>query len=369
MRILYGVQGTGHGHVVRSREIVGELKARGHHVHCVLSARRPGSFPGMEVFEPCTVFRGFTGFAEGGRVRTARTLGHVRLGRFFRDARSFDASGFDLAITDFEPTTGWIARFHGLPSIGLGHLYAFCHPLPVPPRSRPARLLLRLFIPLYTPVRTRVGINWHHFDSPVLPPTIPRDVRPDREPRAGKVLVYLPGLGEDGARDLLAPLDDHEFFVYGRTDPRDEGNLRFRPHDREGFLRDLFESSGVVTNAGFSLASEALHLGRKLLVRPLGGHPEQHLNARVLERLGLGTVARELTSDILRPWLAAPAPAPMRYPDAVRPFVEWIEHGNWQRPAELTRRVWSEVTWPPTNPVSTKTVSTNPVSTTPAPPP
>jgi len=378
VKILYGVQGTGHGHVVRSREIVGELKARGHHVHCVLTARRPGSFPGMEVLEPCTVFTGFTGVAAGGRVRAARTLGRLRIRRFFRDVRSFDASGFDLAITDFEPATGWIARFAGLPSVGLGHLYAFCYPLPVPLRSRPARLLLRLFVPLYTPVRTYIGVNWHHFGSPNLPPTIPRDLRPDREARAGKVLVYLPGLADGDARALFAPLGDHEFFVYGKTGPRDEGNVRFRPHDRAGFLRDLFESSGVMTNAGFSLASEALHLGKKVLVRPLGGHPEQHLNGKVLERLGLGTVVTELTSDILRPWLAAPAPPPMRYPDAVRPFVEWIEHGNWNRPAELTRRVWSEVTWPTTlasteivstEIVSTEIVSTRAVATEPVSPP
>lgn len=353
MKVLYGVQGTGHGHVVRSREIVGELKARGHDVHCVVSARQSGSFPGMEVFEPCTFFRGFTGFADGARIRKARTLGHIRLGRFFRDARSFDASGFDLAVTDFEPVTGWIARFHGLPSVGLGHLYAFCYPVPVPPLSRPARLLMRLFVPIYTPVRTYIGINWHHFGGPNLPPTIPRDVRANGEVRAGKVLVYLPGLGDDDARSLFAPLGDHDFFVYGRSGPRDEGNVRFRPHDREGFVRDLAEASGVVTNGGFSLASEALHLGKKVLVRPLGGHPEQHLNGKVLERLGLATVVRELTSDILRPWLAAPAPPPMGYPDTVRPFVEWLEQGNWQRPAELTRRLWSEVTWPETTLAST----------------
>ena len=82
MKILYGVQGTGHGHVVRSREMVRELKARGHDVHCVLTARRQGSFPGMEVFEPCTVFRGFTGVAGAGRIRTVRTLFGLRIRKF-----------------------------------------------------------------------------------------------------------------------------------------------------------------------------------------------------------------------------------------------------------------------------------------------
>jgi uncharacterized protein (TIGR00661 family) len=350
VKILYGVQGTGHGHVVRSREMVRELKARGHDVHCVLTARRQGSFPGMEVFEPCTVFRGFTGVAGGGRIRTVRTLFGLRIRRFFRDVRSFDPSGFDLAITDFEPATGWIARRHGLPSVGLGHLYAYCYPVPVPRRSLPARLLLRAFIPIYTPVRTPIGINWHHFGTPSLPPTIPRDVRPDRESRDDRVVVYLPGESEGQILALLAQLRDHHFYVYGRTAPRDEGNVHFRRYDREGFLGDLFQSCGVVANAGFSLASEALHHGKRILVRPVRRQPEQYLNGKLLERLRLGTVVSELTPQVLRSWLATPAPAPMRYPDVVRPFVEWIEHGNWNRPAELVRRVWSEVTWPPTSP-------------------
>ncbi len=347
MKIIYGVQGTGHGHVVRSREIVRELKARGHEVHCILTARQQSTFPGMEIFEPCTLFRGFTGFATGGKVNNARSVAHIRLNRFFRDVRSFDASAFDLAITDFEPVTGWIARRCRIPSIGLGHLYAYCYPMPLPARSLPARLLLRWFIPIYTPVRTRLGLNWHHFDNPVLPPTIPEDVKPDREARPEKILVYLPGESEDDIAALFKPFRDHEFYVYRRIEePRRDGNVHYRAYDRQGFLVDLFESSGVVANAGFSLASEALHLGKKVLLRPIKGQPEQHLNGKVLTRLGLGQIMKKLDPAALATWLEAPSPQPMRYPNVVRAFVEWVGEGQWSRPAELSRRVWSEVTWP-----------------------
>lgn len=347
MRILYGIQGTGHGHVVRSREVVRELKAHGHDVHCVVSARRRDSFPGMEVFEPYTSFRGFTGIAGGGKVRNVKTVAQLRIGRFFEDAKSFDASGFDLAITDFEPVTGWIARRHGLPGVGLGHLYAYCYPVPLSWRSLPARLLLRYFVPIYTPVKTFVGINWHHFGNPVLPPTIPRDLRPDREVRPGKVLIYLPAESEAAIVEAMRPFRDHEFFAYRPGEgSRDEGNVHFRGYDRDGFLADLFESEAVVANGGFSLASEALHLGKKVLLLPIKGQPEQYLNGKVLARLGLGTVVRRLDSPALGPWLGSPSPSPMSYPDVVRPFVEWIDEGNWNRPEELARRVWREATWP-----------------------
>ncbi len=44
MRILYGVQGTGHGHLVRSAAMVAGLRNRGHDVHCLLTGRSSAAF-------------------------------------------------------------------------------------------------------------------------------------------------------------------------------------------------------------------------------------------------------------------------------------------------------------------------------------
>lgn len=347
MRILYGVQGTGHGHLVRSREIVGALKARGHHVHCVLSARAMGTFPGMAVFEPCTVFRGLTGFAARGRVQLLRTVLHARPGRFFRDVGSFDATSFDLALSDYEPTTAWIARRSRLPSLGIGHLFSFAHPLPLSPRTLPARWLLRFTLPLWAPVQMPIGVNWHPCGASLLPPTIPADLVPDRDAQSDKVLVYLSGSALDQIEELTRPFPDVRFFIYGKVDRAvDRHNLHIRPYDRTGFLGDLFEASGVVTNAGFSLISESLHLGKKVLVRPLRRQPEQYLNGKLLRDLSLTTVTRELSCDVLASWLGSPQPEPLRYPPVVEPLVEWIEAGDWENVGALSATLWSKVQWP-----------------------
>ena len=39
MKILFGVQGTGNGHISRSRELVRKLKADGHDVDVIISGR------------------------------------------------------------------------------------------------------------------------------------------------------------------------------------------------------------------------------------------------------------------------------------------------------------------------------------------
>jgi uncharacterized protein (TIGR00661 family) len=70
----------------------------------------------------------------------------------------------------------------------------------------------------------------------------------------------------------------------------------------------------VIANAGFTLTSECLHLGIAVLVKPIDGQLEQESIAVALERLGLGTVTRQLSRDV-QAWLDKPAPAAQHYPD------------------------------------------------------
>ena len=99
------------------------------------------------------------------------------------------------------------------------------------------------------------------------------------------------------------------FFIYHDvTDPTDRGNLHIRPFLKEGFKRDLATCNGVVSNAGFELPSEALSLGKKLLVKPLGGQLEQISNATALAKLGLGFTTETLDSVLIAEWLTKPNP-------------------------------------------------------------
>ncbi len=115
----------------------------------------------------------------------------------------------------------------------------------------------------------------------------------------------------------------------------------------QAFVADLVDCAGVITNAGFSLASEALHLGRRLLVQPIRRHPEQFLNGRALAALGLGVVVERLTAERIESWIDTPAPAPMNYPDVTRHLVDWIDGGARQPLHDLAADVWDEVPWRP----------------------
>lgn len=354
MNILYGVQGTGHGHLVRSAAMVAGLRSRGHEVHCLLTGRSSAAFADPEIRTSHTLLEGFTGQAAGGRVRMLRTLGQLRVARFLRDVRSFDASRFDLVLTDYEPVSAWIARRCRRPSIGVGHLYAFHGRLRLPGRTGPARWMLRLFGPVYTPVRTAVGLHWHRFGGASLPPTISPDLvaaaRAEPPPGAGeRFLVYLPAESEQSITALFGRMPQHRFVAYRPApEPVERGNVSIRPYNRAAFVADLVACSGVITNAGFSLVSEALHLGRRLLVQPIGGHPEQFLNGRALTVLGLGTVVERLTVDAVEAWIGTPEPVPMNYPDVTGRLIDWIDDGAVRPVDDLATETWREVSWQPT---------------------
>ena len=337
MRILFGVQATGNGHISRSRELVRCLKASGHDVRVILSGRKPELLWGIEEFEPFTALEGLTFAYRRGRLQVLKTARQLNLFRFYSDIRDFDARGYDLVMTDFEPIAARIARRNRLPSIAFGHQYAFMHKIPVAGCDPVDRFVIRRF----APAEVSLGLHWHHFDQPILPPVVPAHIASDGPPQRDKYLVYLPFEEIDDIRRLLANFDRHRFFIYHQLpQPADEGHLHLRTYCREGFLRDLAESTGVITNAGFELVSEALHLGKKVLVKPLAGQFEQTSNAKALTELKLGSAMQRLDAAAVDAFLARRTTRTVRYPDVARLISDWIGAGDWSDVAGLSRTAW-----------------------------
>jgi len=339
LRILYGVQGTGNGHISRSREIIRNLKADGHDVQVIVSGRDPALLWEMEAFEPFVALEGLTFSTKRGRLQYFNTARRLNFFGFYSDIRRFDARGVDVVITDFEPVSARIARRHRLPSIGIGHQYAFRHRIPISGFDPAAMYVIRNF----APAEHCLGLHWHHFDQPILPPIVPNHMSDGSKPILNKILVYLPFEEIEDIRRLLTPFESHQFFVYHQLPAAsEEGHLRLRTYSRQGFLRDLAESSGIITNAGFELASEALHLGKKILVKPLSRQMEQMSNAKAVAKLKLGTVMKRLDGETVDGFLTKRPVAAVRYPDVARMIADWIGVRDWSNVEGLSRLAWEK---------------------------
>ncbi len=340
MRILYGVQGTGNGHISRARMMARHFQRRGADVDFLFSGRAPQRYFDMEPFGDYQLRTGLTFVTERGSICYRRTLLENRPLRFVSEVRRLDVSGYDLILTDFEPTVAWAGRLAKKNVVGFGHQYAFAHAgVPMAGISPLDGVIMRHF----APVSLGLGLHWAPFGAPILPPIINPDVQ--RAAVAGSeapVLVYLPFEDQAEVTAVLSQLPQRHFLQYAPDlDDAECGNVSLRRTCLEGFKRDQQRAGAVICNAGFELISECLHLGLPVLAKPVRGQGEQRANAVALTQLGLAKAFDTLDAPVIAGWLAAPlTPTPQGYPDVAAAVVDWLLDGRSESLQSLSTRLW-----------------------------
>ena len=169
MKILYGIQGTGNGHISRARILARHLEKTNADVTYLFSGRERDDFFDMEIFGDFICLRGFTFYSTNGAVSYKKTIFNNNIFHFLSDVMSLDITGYDLIITDFEPVSAWAGKLRGKKIIGVGHQYAFNHNIPRAGDNALTRSIMRYF----SPATISIGLHWHHFgNQEVLPPII-----------------------------------------------------------------------------------------------------------------------------------------------------------------------------------------------------
>ena len=130
MKILFGVQGTGNGHISRSRTLARALRARGLTVDYLFSGRPADGYFEMAEFGDYRTFPGITFVSHEGAISNWRTLKGLSPLRFWRDMRALDCRDYDLVISDFEPISAHAARRWDKPSLTISHQASFDWPIP-----------------------------------------------------------------------------------------------------------------------------------------------------------------------------------------------------------------------------------------------
>lgn len=340
-KLLYGIQGTGNGHLARARALVPELRLAGFDIDFVLTGRRHEDYFNMDLFEGFSCYPGLSLISEKGRLKPWATMSNNSFMGFFKDARKLDVSRYDLVISDFEPLTAWASRRAGVKCLGISHQAAFAHNVPKVGGYLGSKLLMNMF----APADIYVGLHWHNFNQPILPPLIEQlDLKPITE---NKILVYMGFEAIDDVVDFISPFTNFEFHVYCKIEQETAiGNIRLKPFSHQGFHTDLDDCAGVISNAGFELASECLFLGKKLLMKPLLGQYEQHCNALAMQSLKRGTVVQSLNRKVLEKWLELPSHKPIHYPNVAQGLASWIANGQKETVSELADMMWSSCDMP-----------------------
>lgn len=339
MKILYGVQGTGNGHISRARVMQQALARQGIKVDYLFSGRPADQYFDMTEFGQYRLYQGLTFKTEAGKVDYVKTVQQIAFKQFCVDVQELELAQYDLVLTDFEPITAWAAKANGKPCIGLGNQYAYWFNVPRTAETWLSRQIMRWF----APPRIALGNHWHHFGSPILPPLLETTAAVGPA-QPNQVLVYLPFESAPAVFACLMPLQQYQFHFFTNALATGQyGHINVHALSRSHFINLLGQCESVLCNAGFELTSEALQMGKRILLKPLHGQMEQVSNAMALKHLGYGDATTQLSSQIIASWLNTAAIVQVKYPDVASAVVEWLLKERWQEPDELAQQLWSDV--------------------------
>lgn len=342
MKILYGVQATGNGHITRARALLPELLQQGIKVDFMFSGRPQAQLFDMEMFGHYRWANGFTFTTARGKVQRLATLKHLKPITFWRDVRQLDLSGYDLVLTDFEPVTAWAAKRQGVLSVGLARQYALRYPL----AEKQSALWLNTAIQCFAPAQHMLGVHWQPDFPDLLPPLLPEtSIKPQYYPADTRqrpfILVYLPFEDTSVVMNWLKHFPSWHFKLYSNiTELRSEQNVTLLPLSRSTFPGDLQHCSGVICNSGFGLCSEALISGKKMLIKPLQGQTEQAYNSYTLVKMAKALQFDTFNPDVLQDWLSRPPATAYPLPQPAKAVARWLKQGCNVPVSELAASIW-----------------------------
>lgn len=321
MKILYGIQSTGNGHLSRAKEIIPHLLNRVQ-VEVVLS----GPKNQLRIDFPVTKhYRGFTFYyRKQGNINWWKTVFKNNLFLFIVDVIKCPVQNYDLILNDFEPVTAWACFLRGKRCIALSNQFALS--LKNAPKPKQSFLGFRSLVKYIAPAKEGYGIHFKKFDKKIFLPIIRRQVRALQPSNENHFVVYLPAYGLTKLTRVFSFFETKHWHVYTHhvSKPQIEKNISFFPLEENSFLKSLASCAGVVTAAGFTTTSEALFLKKPLLVIPLKSQVEQLFNAAVLKSMGVSVIKslKKKNWEKIEKWLANGKPISLDFPDETQKLVD-----------------------------------------------
>lgn len=317
-RIIYGVAGQGFGHSSRSHLIGQYLLDTGNDV---IFAASNQSYSYLKTYFKDMVkpVAGLHFVYSNGSIAPLKTLksnisyyknSHHKNLELFRE--TFEPFDPDLVITDFEPFSAWWAFLNKIPYISIDHEHflTMCklehNVSDVFPRitsnlvtkfyyaGAAAYLILNFF---KTPVKSKKAI--------ITPPVVRDLITKTSVSNDGHILFYSTDCSsQEKLIRILSQFGSQRFIIYGFNQDTVINNCVFKKTQTERFIADLASCKAVIATAGFSLISECLYYRKKILTLPILGQYEQMINAKYIQKLGIGMSALKLDTQTLADYIS-----------------------------------------------------------------
>lgn len=293
MRILYAVQATGNGHISRAIELLPFLNRYGE-TDVFLSgsnAQLGTDLPVIYRSKGLSLF-----YNEHGGLDYLRIVRQLNPFRIIRDAWNLPVESYDLIINDFETITSLACRLKQVNSVQFGHQASFRQK--AVPRPININIAGEFVLSNYCLASAYFGLHFMPYNEQINWPVIKQRVRNATRVDRHHITVYLPHFKRQEIHNCLKTLHFMKFQVFSREIRliEQEDNITWFPVDNEMFTQSMINCHGVITGAGFETPAEALFMGKKLMVIPIGGQYEQLCNAEALKAWNV-PVVKGLNTD------------------------------------------------------------------------
>ncbi len=323
MKILYAIQGTGNGHLIRAMEILPYLKKNAKVDVLFSGTESTIKFP----FDINYQYKGMSFvFGENGGINYWKTFQLIDSKKFIKSIFDLPTENYNLVINDFEPISAWSAKYKGVPCVSLSHQCTVLNAnVPKPLFTDPVAYS---FLKLFAPSDKSYGFHFQHYDTSIYTPIIRQRVRESTIKNKEHITVYLPAFADEKLQRKFQQFPNVNFHVFSKKYKRADKkkNITFFPTDSKEFIKSMAASAGIICGAGFETPAEALYLQKKLLVIPMKGQFEQECNAHALEKMGV-MVMKNLKQKrlyIIDEWLNSHYIPKVEYKDETKDIIEII---------------------------------------------
>ena len=302
MKILYGIQGTGNGHISRGEFIYNLLKKYSNDIDVLISGDNYSLQPSMVVKYKN---KGVTFSIKNGKIDYLKTLVNFDLVTSYLEQREIPFETYDLIITDFEPVTAWASIRYKIPAIHISHQASFIDSNV--PRPKNKNIIGEYIMKYFCPTNDYIGLHYKSYGKNISEPIISEEIQSATTEIKNHITVYLPWYEDKFLLTFFKNFKNLKFHIFSKQIQcgNEINNCTYFPIDQYSFLESMRTSYGVICNAGFQTSSEVLYLGKRLIVIPVEGQYEQICNVAALNKLGVYSLEKLNNNSIqkINKWL------------------------------------------------------------------
>lgn len=323
MKILYAIQTTGNGHLARAQSIIPRLKKVAD--LDIITSGPKNDFLLEE--KPINHYNGLTFFyTDSGAVNWLKTIFLNNYPRFIKEVISCPIKKYDLIINDFEPVSAWSSLFKRVKCFELTNQYSMS--LKNIPKPISYSRLVLFAIKYIIPSTLGYGYHYKKYADRIFFPIIRDKVRKLKITESNEIIIYLPTYSANKLIELIKQLPQDKKWTIFSPDTKSQqiSGVNIEPLSEELFLKKFASCYGIVCAGGFATTSEAIFLGKPMLVVPVEAQIEQQFNAAALMKEGVTIIDRFSQKNLnsISKWVDSPSIFKIDYKDESKEIVDTL---------------------------------------------